>query len=146
MSRRNPKKIRPYKKQFIIKVPVAETFDYPKRETEDDPVTAGDDIEALKIQFLGDVPNTREVNGKKLVIGMGSCKQRDLQSMIATHNLDWTISGFEGKKIVKNRILSHLLPDVVITEDEQGNEVITEVPVTDITNRLPAISGKNWEY
>lgn len=138
MSRRKPKKIRPYLNQFIVKVPVSETFEFVDDEDPEAPTSVADDIEALNISFNGILPNSQDFNGRKIVIGLGNCNRGDLQSMIATQNLDWTISAFEGEAVVQNRVLSHLLPDI----DEDDNEV----PITDCTGRLPIIAGHKWTY
>lgn len=138
MSRRNPKKIRPYLNMFMVKVPVSETFDFVDDEDPEASVSVKDDIDALQLQFTSQVAGTAENAGKKLVMGVGNCNRGDLTSMIATHNLDWTVSAFEGQTIVQNRVLSHLLPDV----DEDGNET----PITDCTDRLTIIAGHKWTY
>ena len=142
MARRNPKKIRPYLNQFIVKVPVSENFEFVDDEDPEAPVSVADDIEALRLQFLGMMAGTQEFNGRKLVNGLGYCNRGDLQSFISTHSLDWTISAFEGETVTQNRVLSHLLPD--IDEDENGDPVYT--PITDCTGRLNTIAGHEWTY
>ena len=137
-KRRNPKKIRPYLNQFILKVPVSETFDFVDDEDPEAPASVADDIEAMQIQFIGQTPGTTENAGKKLVTAMGFCNHGDLQSMISTHSLDWSISVFEGRKVVQNRVLSHLVPDY----DENGDPV----PITDCTDRLNLVAGHTWTY
>ena len=147
MSRRNPKKIRPYLNMFILKVSTTEDFQFV--DDEDDPdavVTVLDDIEALGIQFIKQVPGTIANNSKVLWMCLGNCNRGDLSSLIATHSLDWTIAAFEGQKIVQNRVLSHLNPDYDTSYDEDGDEVMTEVPITDCTGRLNKIAGHEWTY
>ena len=137
-NKRRLKKIRPYKNMFIVKVPTSETFDFVDDLDPDAPASVKDNLDALKITFLGQVAGTTENAGRILVMGLGFCNRGDLQSLIATHSLGWTIAAFEGRNIVQNRLLSHLLPDV----DEDGNET----PITDCTNRLTVIAGHKWAY
>ena len=70
----------------------------------------------------------------------------ELLALIQQHNLDWSISAEEGQKIIQNRVLSNLLPDIEITLDENDEEVINEVPITDCTDRLCVVAGHNWKY
>lgn len=135
--RKSIKKIRPYLNQFIIKVPADEQFDF---QPDDDPnvVVPYDDIKAMNMVFIDRVAGSQDNLGKKLWLGQANCNRGDLTSFIATHELDWTVSAFEGEKIIQNRVLSHLLPDV----DDLGNDV----PILDCTDRLNTIAGHKWTY
>ena len=126
---------------MILKV--GSSFDweaYKADETNADTVEA---LEAMRFTVVGDFPNSQEYNGRKLMLCQLYGNRGDFTS---TKPSGWTVAGFEGESIVQSRVLDHLLPNIEITQDENGDDVVTEVPVTDCTGRLCTLAGRNWTY
>lgn len=135
------KSLRPYLSQFIIKAAIDEDFVLDDTPVEDS-FSVKQQFDAIKFQMIGQVAGTTDNLGKNIYHGMANCNRGDLTSLIATNGFDWTVSTFEKEKVIQNRVLSHLLPDIEIDEFD----VVTEVPITDCTGRLSTISGKSWAY
>ena len=134
---RKLKRLRPYLSQFIIKAAIDEDFILDDTPVEDG-FSVKEQFDAIKFTMIGQVAATTDNAGKNIYHGMANCNRGDLTSLVVLNSLDWTISAFEKEKIIQNRVLSHLLPDV----DEEG----VETPITDCTGRLSTISGKAWNY
>ena len=143
MSRRKLERLskRKYLNMMILKV--NSTFDWEtfKEDEANEEVVAA--LEAMRFQVNGNFPQSKEHNGKKLMLAQAYCNRGDMQSLKPTA---WTIAGFEGNAIIQSRVLDHLLPDIEITQDENGDDVVTEVPITDCTGRLPTLFGRSWKY
>ena len=138
---RKLKRLRPYLSQFIIKASVDEDFILDDTPVEDG-FSVKEQFDAIRFTMIGQVAATTENAGKNIYHGMANCNRGDLQSLIATNGLDWTVSAFEGNAVIQNRVLSHLLPDIEYDEDENP----VEVPITDCTGRLSSIAGKQWQW
>jgi len=137
IAKRRFKKFRPYLKQFILKASTTETF-----ELDDTPVEDGrtlkEKFDFIGFTVIGQVPGTIDVNSKRLYLCQAKVTRAILSTLITNNNLGWGIAAFEGRAIIQNRVLSHLLPDV----DDQG----VETPITDCTGRLNTVAGHNWSY
>lgn len=132
---------RKYLNMMILKVPTS--FDWEAYKADESNADTVEALEAMRFQVNGDYPNSQEYNGKKLMLCQLYGNRGDFTS---TKPSTWTVAGFEGESIVQNRVLDHLLPDVVITQDDNGDDVVTEVPITDCTGRLCTIAGRDWTY
>lgn len=102
-----------------------------------------DFLDDANLQFSGDImPGTQAVGGRKIVLAMTS-KPNEILALAFDIGLEFTLLHEAGEALDQSEIIGYFLPDVEL--DEYG-DVISETPVTDVTNRVSCWAGQKWEY
>lgn len=88
------------------------------------------------------LPSTQPVDGRQIVLVWAKANKQEVEALIESFSLDWTIRAVEGEPIDQAALIPFFVDTVTI--DEEENE--TFAPVTDLTGKLQVFAGRSWEY